>query len=141
MIKTNLGELMIAIDSLNKLAKLSEDGKLSFRANLKLNKIIKRMQPDLDEYNTERLKLAEKFGEPVDQEGNFKITDLVNFNKYLTQLNSIELELDNTFPFTESDLENITDLSINDIARLGPFIEEPEIEEKKERKPIRIEYD
>lgn len=143
MIKTTLGNLLVALEALNKLAKLSEDGKLSFKTSYKLNKIIKKMQPDLDDYNKERGELANKYGEPTDDQGNFKITDVPNFNKYMRQLSSIEVELDNVFSFIPDDFEGVEGISFTDIDKLNDFFidETVPIEVGRERKPIKVKYD
>lgn len=143
MIKLTLAELVGAEPIFAKLDKLSKEGNLVFKVTYQLTKLIKKIQPELQDYYAEKQKLLEKFGKEIKDEedkstGQYKIENTEEFMKYMQELLSVELELSNVFPFKTEDLESVKGLSVEDIAGFGKFIEDEPKEEEKERKAIKL---
>jgi len=153
MLKIKTIELDVAYPVIDKLAKLSTEGKLKFSANYKLSKIVKQIAPELEDYFNEKKKLLEKYCTEIVQkeyqdgkEVEIKTGQwtplpeyIDKFNKYMNELNSFEVELANVTPFTAEDLDNLTDLSFVDLSKLGPFFEENINDTSpKERKKIKL---
>lgn len=147
MIKLKLIEIVDAVPALEKLNALSQEGKLEFKTNYKLTKIIKKIQPELQDYHAEKQKLLEKFGKEIlDEEtkkptGQYQIENPDEFMKYMKDLMEIEVELTNVYKFNDEDLESVKELNVGDIALLDSFISGTTFEEEKERKAIKLNLD
>jgi hypothetical protein len=147
MIKLKLGEIVDAESIFAKLDRLSKDGKLEFKVTYKIAKLIKKVQPELQDFYAEKQKLLEKFGkEIVDKKedgteqptGQYQVENVEDFMTHMKDLLSIDVELSNVFPFKIDDLEKVSDLSVEDTIRLGKFLEDDNKEEEKERKSIKL---
>jgi hypothetical protein len=156
MIRMKLGALIEAEVALTKLDLLSKEHKLSFKATYKLGRIIKKIQPDLVDYYTEKKKILELVGKEktelkvvkegeAPQEvgiGSYDIIDHEKWQKYMKELVGNDIELSNIFPFTVEDLEGITELDTDDFFQLGNFLDQSDTEaEPKERKKISVTFD
>ena len=147
MIRIRLGEIVDAEAVFGKLDTLSKEGKLEFKTTYKVSRLVKKIQPELQDYYAEKQKLLEKFGKEViqlDADGNekpsgqYQVENVDEFMKYMKELLGIEVELSNVFAFKVEELEGVNDLSVEDTIRLGKFVEDVATEEEKERKSIKL---
>jgi hypothetical protein len=168
MIKMTLGELLIAEPVLAKINKHIQDmakpeapkdefnKPADFKFTYRMGRLIQKLQPELDDYYEQRLKLLNKFGEEekttkIDEvsgesveagTGKYKILDVDKFNKYVKQLTEFELEISGVFPFKIEELSQFSILTPQDVIDLGKLIEaQSEIEQDKPRKKISIEIE
>lgn len=147
MLRVKLGEVVDAEAIFAKLDSLSKEGKLEFKTTYKVSRLVKKIQPELQDYYTEKQKLLEKFGKEITSKnedgtdkptGQYQVENVDEFMKYMKDLLGIEIELSNVFAFKVEELEGVKDLSVEDTIRLGKFVEDVAIEEEKERKSIKL---
>lgn len=147
MLIVKLGEIVDAEAVFGKLDTLSKEGKLEFKTTYKISRLVKKIQPELQDYYAEKQKLLEKFGKEITAKsedgtdkptGQYQVENVDEFMKYMKDLLSISVELSNVFAFKVEELEGVNDLSVEDTIRLGKFVEDVATEEEKERKSIKL---
>ncbi|MGN1479854.1 MAG: hypothetical protein ACI4XH_08810 [Acutalibacteraceae bacterium] len=112
-----LKNLIMAKDALQKLAEQPLPVKQSYR----LSKILKAVEPELEVFESERIKICEKFGKMNKSKTSYDITDRENFEKEYEELVSQPVELD----FKPINLFDCDDIKItaHDCKLLEPFLE------------------
>ena len=65
MIKTKLGDLVVAQEGLQVLVDLSNEGKLAFTPGYGVARILKAAQPELEGFRAKQFELYKKYGEEV----------------------------------------------------------------------------
>lgn len=134
-----MGEAYDSQPGLQKLMKLSEEEKISFKLAYCLSKILKKITVHLKEYEDKQRELLVKYGSEVLEEhvdengktvsvpsGQFKFDTQEQGEKYMEDFNflrSTPIELDNAFPIKQEYLENVN-LSVREVASLDPLLEE-----------------
>lgn len=122
-------KLIEIIESKDSLKKLYETQGLPFRVALSLAKNIKKVDEVLEVYEQKRLELVLKYakkdenGNPIENNGNYKIDDIPSFNKAYSELVSEEAELD-IVKIKADDLESVSTLTPLDINRIMFLIDE-----------------
>jgi len=137
-------ELLNLQSGLNKIATLSEkeSDTLEFKLKWRASRIIKKLNPEVQEFTEKRQELLQKYGteiftastDKVDKDGTpikestqqFNLGD--NTKEYNTKVKEmlkepVTLE-GNVFKFKLSDLKKIKGLAVNDYVSLDPIIDE-----------------
>lgn len=112
-----LKNLIMAKDALQKLAEQPLPVKQSYR----LSKIIKAVKPELEVFESERIKICEKFGTLNESKNSYNITDEESFKKEYEELVSQPVELDFK-PLNLLECDNIK-ITAHDCELLEPFLE------------------
>lgn len=112
--KTTIKSILRATDTLSRLAKRTLPVKQSYR----LAKLIKAVDAEISVYDSERIKLCERYGTLNKEKNNYDINDRDGFNEDIKELQGQEVELD-VKPVEIDGLE----LSAQDIINIEPFIE------------------
>lgn len=114
--KITIKQILNARETLSRLAEKALPVKQSYR----LAKLVKAVNDELAIYNSERIKLCEKYGTANKEKGiyEFQGENAEKAGADLDVLQSQEVELD-VKPIDISDLE----LSASDIINIEPFIE------------------
>lgn len=145
MIVLTYEELINSQLGLNKILVSSEEGKVPFKVGFKTSKLLKKIDPEIKEFQEKQLELLKKYGTEVMEEvkgpdgsvimeekdgvqvpttkptGNYNLGANVEiFNKEYKDLLSSEVEL-NALAFTVNELENIV-LSVKEISSLEPLM-------------------
>ena len=146
MIKIKLGQIVEAEPIFAKLDALSKSEKFSFKLAYKIGKLIKKIQPELQDFYAEKQKLLTKYGTEVIKDGQptteYSVDNVEEFMKYMNILLSIDIELSNVFPLTEEELVEVEGLTIEDTLRFEKFLETKKpIEEETERTKIKLEIE
>lgn len=110
--------IISAVASLQKIA----SAELSMKTLYSVSKLMKKVETELDFYNMERQKIAEKYGTRIDDE-TFRISDdkKKDYEREMSELLDIEIEEDIkpiTLPFNEN-----VKLSYNDLIALEGFVD------------------
>lgn len=122
-------KLIEIIESKDSLKKLYETQGLPFRVALSLAKNINKVDEVLEVYEQKRRELVLKYakkdenGNPIENNGNYKIDDIPSFNKAYSELVSEEAELD-IVKIKAEDLESVSTLTPLDINRIMFLIDE-----------------
>ena len=103
--KLTLGELLNGKPALEKLVNLE----ISIKAAYKLSRIIRKLNEELQNFEEQRQKLVNQYGEPQEN-GNVIVTqeNMEAFAKELNDLASLEIELD----FEPVSLEELGDVKM-----------------------------
>jgi two-component SAPR family response regulator len=137
MIKLKLQNIVTAEAVLNKLISNTD---LDFTLSYKLNRLVKKIQPELTDFYTQKKALLDKFG-TVQDDNTYVIPDenKERFTELYLKLLDIDIELTNVYKFKKEELAGIK-LSVADIDSFDAFIE-PDLElvETTERKPIKLD--
>lgn len=112
--KTTIKSILNATDTLSRLAERPLPVKQSYR----LAKLVKSVKAEMSIYDSERIKLCERYGTLNKEKNNYDINDWDGFNKEINELQSQEVELD-VKPIDIGGLE----LTARDIISIEPFIE------------------
>lgn len=112
--KTTIKSILSATDTLSRLVKQT----LPVKQSYKLAKLIKAVDAEISVYDSERIKLCERYGTLNKEKNNYEINDRDSFNEEIKELQSQEVELD-IKPVEIGGLE----LSAQDIINIEPFIE------------------
>jgi hypothetical protein len=146
MIHVTLEEVLNSQIGLNKIIQLSEAEKIPFKVGFKTSKLIKKIEPEIKDFQEQQVALLKKYGTEVLEEekdstgavvmqevdgvqvpktkatGNYNLgANVEKFNEEYKQLLASDVDLPNTFPYTLAELENVS-LTIKEIASLEPFI-------------------
>lgn len=111
---TTINQLLTARDTLSRLAERTLPVKQSYR----LAKLIKAVNDEMSVYDSERIKLCEKYGTLNQEQKQYDINDKESFVRESTELLNQEVELD-VKPIDITELE----LSAQDILNIEPFVE------------------
>lgn len=112
--KTTIKSILSATDTLSRLAECTLPVKQSYR----LAKLIKAVNAEMSVYDSERIKLCERYGTLNKEKNNYDINDRDGFGEEIMELQSQEVELD-VKPIDIVGLE----LTAQDIINIEPFIE------------------
>lgn len=112
--KTTIKSILSATDTLSRLAERTLPVKQSYR----LAKLIKAVNAEMSVYDSERIKLCERYGTLNKEKNNYDINDRDGFGEEIRELQSQEVELD-VKPIDIVGLE----LTAQDIINIEPFIE------------------
>lgn len=146
MIKTKLGDLVVAQEGLQVLVDLSNEGKLAFTPGYGVARILKAAQPELEGFRAKQFELYKKYGEEVmipdldaegkevlDENGAVKLKgsgnwqakpeNQVQIKSDLEALIDTDVELVSVVKLKAKDLEGLN-LSIKTISALEPLISE-----------------
>lgn len=89
MIKTTIKSIINAKNTIGRLAGQSLPVKVSYG----IARLVTAANSELSTYDAERIKLCEKYGTLSEDKTKYDITDIEAFNRDLTELVSVETEL------------------------------------------------
>ena len=113
-----LKELVGGKDSFMKLLNADLPIKVSYR----LSKTIKKIEEELKHFDTQRIELLKKYGEPIENGTKYQVKDLEGFNKDMNELLAEKVEIN----VTTIDLKDIEKASLSaiDLSNLSKLIKE-----------------
>ena len=91
--KIKLADIVGEVENVKALLDLKFPIKVSYR----LNRLVSKLQPELNLYDTKRNELVKEFGDAPQEDGTIKVTDpekLAEFTKKLQELLDVECEID-----------------------------------------------
>jgi hypothetical protein len=105
--KIKLEQIVLNVEQLKALQEVKFPVKVSYR----IMRLVNKLQPELNTYETKRNELVKEFGEPADEKGDIRVTDpkkLVKFTEKLQELLSLDIEVD----FTPIKMEELGDVNV-----------------------------
>lgn len=156
MITVKLGNIVAAMPVVNKLYFMSNEDKLSFEAAEKLNNFNKGSKEVLDNYNSQIIKIADRFGEIVEAREEdarvtyidvddkiYKLNEVEKFNKYVGRLFDFQVDIIYFFRFNKDDFTGTRGLGHLDISTLqaNELMDKDPEEIIKPKQDISIEFD
>jgi hypothetical protein len=107
MIKITLNEIVGNAENLKELQTIKLPVKISYR----IMRLVNKLDPILKVYDEKRNELVKEFGEPVDEQGNKKVTDPAKLKLFAEKLGEL-LKTEENIDFDLLKIEDLGDVKI-----------------------------